>query len=793
MSDEDTAVGAGEVASVPNPELALTHLESLPTLAPIAVRLLQITSDPDSAIEEVTRVLRADQSLTAKLLSVANSAAMGVREPVATLERAVVRLGFSAVRSIVLAVKFVECFSAAPGPRAQRGLQRAEFWKHSLAVACAARRLATAQREREIDPEEAFVAGLLHDLGKVALDTVFPKAYARIAAEGEQTRGDVADCERAVLGVDHTVAGRRLAERWGLARQLQDVIWLHHLAADTLPTGLSCPGLIALVNLADTIAREQRIGYSGNYVFYEDSARIARHLGYSQEDLAGVIQGLVSDVAEQGELLGLNRETPQDLYLKSLRQANTELGRLNAELLASNRQLAVAARYFEAISEFAGQLNARLELPAVVAAVAHASATALCRPRLAAFGLRAGQAAVDISWIGEDPDEQGRLTEDVPADLLEWLRAADDLANVVVTRAPRAIHAILPPSVIDQATGDCWLLPIVHDGDLAGGVVFFSEQDEHAHFAAESEELRSFLAHLGLALGQANAQASARRLSEDLAGANRRLQQTQLQLLRSRTLSMIAEMAAGAGHELNGPLTVISGRAQILRDATADPEMKRSLDLIHSKAHECSRIVSELMDFARPRPPQLTPVDLAKLLIKVRDEWSERSGMPAARLQVHLPETEYEQGAADAGASPAIMADAEQIKRVFGELVANAAHAVATNDGSITIECTVGAVRPSGLARSGLDIRDRPAVHPPATDWVEVVVRDTGIGMDPGVLQRAFDPFYSHRPAGRARGLGLAHAHRIVEAHGGRIWLESRPDEGTTVHVVLPLAQSSSE
>ena len=102
-------------------------------------------------------------------------------------------------------------------------------------------------------------------------------------------------------------------------------------------------------------------------------------------------------------------------------------------------------------------------------------------------------------------------------------------------------------------------------------------------------------------------------------------------------------------------------------------------------------------------------------------------------------------------------------------------------------------VRPAGLVRSGLDIRDRPAVHPPATDWVEVAVRDTGIGMDPSVLQRAFDPFYSHRPAGRARGLGLAHAHRIIEAHGGRIWLQSRPDEGTTVHVVLPLAQSSSQ
>lgn len=64
--------------------------------------------------------------------------------------------------------------------------------------------------------------------------------------------------------------------------------------------------------------------------------------------------------------------------------------------------------------------------------------------------------------------------------------------------------------------------------------------------------------------------------------------------------------------------------------------------------------------------------------------------------------------------------------------------------------------------------------------------------MTPAVLQRAFDPFFSHRNAGRARGLGLPRAYRIVEAHGGRIWLESRPDEGTTAHVLLPRTTGES-
>jgi signal transduction histidine kinase len=69
---------------------------------------------------------------------------------------------------------------------------------------------------------------------------------------------------------------------------------------------------------------------------------------------------------------------------------------------------------------------------------------------------------------------------------------------------------------------------------------------------------------------------------------------------------------------------------------------------------------------------------------------------------------------------------------------------------------------------------------------VEFTIRDNGVGMPPPVLQRAFDPFFSHRPAGRRRGLGLARVHRMVESHGGRVWLESRPNEGTAAHVTLP-------
>jgi signal transduction histidine kinase len=250
-----------------------------------------------------------------------------------------------------------------------------------------------------------------------------------------------------------------------------------------------------------------------------------------------------------------------------------------------------------------------------------------------------------------------------------------------------------------------------------------------------------------------NARAAARGLSEDLADTNRRLQQAQSKLLRARTLSMIAEMASGAAHELNSPLTVISGRAQMLGEMTENPEFKRTLELIQNKAHECSRIVTELMDFARPRVPVSAQFDIGELIREEREAALQAQRLDASSFVLDLP------------ASPVrLTADREQVRIVMHELIANACDALAEQGGHLTVRC-------------------RQHI---ADETVEVTVHDSGPGMDAATLERAFDPFFSHRQAGRRRGFGLPRAHRIVESHGGRIWLESRRGEGTTAHVLLP-------
>lgn len=773
MSDL-TSGTTGEVQELSVPELTLTHLDTLPTLAPIALKLLQVTADSDAGARDVVETLRGDQSLTAKVLSVANSPAIGARGKVSTLERAVVLLGFKAVRNIVLAVKVFECLPIDQPSAGQRHFDRIEFWKHSLGAACAARRLAKARRQLEVDPEEAFVAGLLHDLGKVALDAVFPKAYERAAAQAEETRSDLADCERAILGVDHTVAGRHLAKRWGLPRFIQDVIWLHHVSAATLTNSVASARLIALVQLANLFIREQHIGHSGDYAFYVSSAQLAEYLGFAETEIGAISHDVVGEVAEYTSLLGLDRETPETLYLKSLTRANAELGRLNTELMVANRQLTAAARYFRGIAQFDRQLSPSSDLAAVVAAIADVALTVLQRRRLAVFGVHDQFRGTELCCVGSEAQRRESTTQRLTEEMREWLQDPGDLVGATIARAPQPVRSLLASVATGLGEGECWLVPIAHDEKIAGGIVFLSERDERAELAHETEELRSFLAGLGLALGGANAQAAARRLSEDLAESNRRLQQMQAELLRTRTLSKIAEMAGGAGHELNNPLTVISGRAQMLRDAVESPDARRKLQQIHDATRKCSEIVSELMEYARPVAPKPEEVDLGALLTELRDDWLKRSGLPASHFQVDLPEQ------TEGADRPWIFADRMQIRTMLDEVVKNAVDAISQNDGMIVIQWRAGITLPASPLRPQL-----PGA-PGSQRWVEITVRDTGVGMSPDIAQHVFDPFFSYRPAGRGRGMGLARAHRTVEAHGGRIWVESRLGEGTTFHIRLP-------
>lgn len=735
-------------------ELILAQLTQLPTLPAVATRLLQMTTATDADMHEVVRLIESDPSLSAKILSLVRRAAAGAPADVATVEKAVLLMGFEAVRNAVLTVKVFETFG--PGDALpDAAFDRKEFWKHSLAVACAARMLASRVRW-SVDPEEAFVCGLLHDMGKIALDACLPKSFDRVVRQADQRRASIADLEKQLLGLDHTVAGRRLAQLWGLPPGIVTSVWLHHHPPESLPQSLSSPATVRIVHLADLIAREQHFGYSGNYLMPETAAEVGGRLGVEPEAIADVQRQLAAQIEERAHLIGLETLTSQAVYLEALAAANEELGRMNATLAASNRRLRVRDRHLQALSQLSATLRAQDAPSKVCLAIARAWRKALTLPVVGVYSQPTGDGICGyaVSKHGGETDDVLAL-EQAPLPGVRSIRQASAavMAGGVCLTAEAAEPAVVAAIGPQLGPAPLWVVPLVHERSCVGGVLFAADPTVVAGLADQRDEMEAMAMASALMLAGALTRLAAEQLADELAEASRKLKDAQKALLRERSLSMIAEMAGGAAHELNNPLAVISGRAQMLSAQAQDEQQKKIPDLICQHAQRCSEIVSELMDFAKPPAPKPEKIDVSALLAELRDNWLQRTGWPADAIELHVQ-----------GDCPAVFADHAQLLRALDELASNAVQAMETTARRLQINC-------------GFD---------PADQMVTVIVRDSGCGMSAEVLEHALDPFFSYRLAGRGRGLGLARAFRWLEINHGHLRLDSEAGAGTTAWVSLP-------
>ena len=202
-----------------------------------------------------------------------------------------------------------------------------------LAQHLAAEKALAARADGPTRSGQAFVCGLLHDLGKIALDACLPKSYARVLELVERHGRCICDVERDLLGLDHTTAGRHLVSRWKLPAPIVECVWLHHQDAEGLPSSVANPRLVKLIHAADNLVRRQRIGYSG-YHHVGDVEQAVTSLGVDVsviDDLAGELPQRMGPFCE---FIGLDDTTSRTLYTESLTKANRELGRLKVALAA---------------------------------------------------------------------------------------------------------------------------------------------------------------------------------------------------------------------------------------------------------------------------------------------------------------------------------------------------------------------------------------------------------------------------------------------------------------------------
>ena len=199
-------------------------VRDLPALPSIVLDLVASFGRDDVDVTTLAEKMSRDQALAAKTLRLANSYFYGLPSKVKTVKQAIVVLGFDSARALAVASSIIENFDADRCPQ----VDVASFWRHSIATALCAKILA---RHARIDQDQAFIAGLLHDIGRLVLASSFPEQYAKVLDCCGSEDALLGEVEFKVLGVDHQRAGQMLAEAWKFPPLIQRAIGQHHAPA----------------------------------------------------------------------------------------------------------------------------------------------------------------------------------------------------------------------------------------------------------------------------------------------------------------------------------------------------------------------------------------------------------------------------------------------------------------------------------------------------------------------------------------------------------------------------------
>ncbi len=263
---------------------------NIPSVPHVALKLLKMMGNRDINLSKIEEAVMVDQALTAKILKIANSAFYGLRRKIQSVSEAINVLGFRTLRDVILVASFTEMYKVF-------GLIEKKLWEHGVGVSLAAGILTNFITI--VKNDEAILAGLLHDVGKIVINNNFPREYANCMNIVNRDKVNFIDVERELFGFDHAKVGGILAEKWGFAYNLEKVILYHHDINYIIKcSDLHDKYLLLIISLANSICTRLGVGYKDSMPeLIKDEPIIRQMLGVSEKDYSDIVNLFIDSFA----------------------------------------------------------------------------------------------------------------------------------------------------------------------------------------------------------------------------------------------------------------------------------------------------------------------------------------------------------------------------------------------------------------------------------------------------------------------------------------------------------------
>ncbi|MHB1378625.1 MAG: HDOD domain-containing protein [Desulfurivibrionaceae bacterium] len=276
----------------------LKKVKDLPTISAVANEINVSDKNDSLTAKSLGVIITRDPALTATVLKLANSAYYGMAREITSIERAVTVLGFDTIKHLALAISVFHVFKSQEGQL----LDLKDLWYHSLGTGLAAKHLALRSPMLACDktlPEQAFICGILHDIGKIAFAQNLPAEMAEILKQTRSGTTAQYEIEKTILGFNHQRAGQAMAELWNFPEDYQTVIRLHHApSAAAIGDNPKVAALVMAVYLANKIAKALHLGESTDPHMTKVTPDDLRNLGISKQTLPEVIQQIRGEYAQ---------------------------------------------------------------------------------------------------------------------------------------------------------------------------------------------------------------------------------------------------------------------------------------------------------------------------------------------------------------------------------------------------------------------------------------------------------------------------------------------------------------